>query len=58
MAGSGDYVVEAVGADSFAERLAAEAREHRAPLSPLQLDDQPHPADHRGGHGAARGRCS
>ena len=26
LAGSGDYLVEAVGADSFAERLAAEAR--------------------------------
>ncbi len=37
-AGSGAYVVEAVGADSFAERLAAEARGTRTQLSPLQID--------------------
>ena len=37
-AGSADYVVEAIGADSYAERLAAEARGTSAPLSPLQLD--------------------
>ena len=37
-AGSGDYEVERVGAESFAERLAAEARGTRAQLSPLQLD--------------------
>ena len=30
LAGSGDYLVEAVGADSFAERLAVEARAGRA----------------------------
>ena len=38
VAGSGDYRVEAVGAESFAERLAAEARGTRGALSPLQLD--------------------
>jgi magnesium-transporting ATPase (P-type) len=38
VAGSGDYEVEAVGPDSFAERLAAEARGTRAQLSPLQVD--------------------
>ena len=38
LAGSGDYVVEAVGAESFAERLAAEARQTGSPLSPLQQD--------------------
>ncbi len=38
VAGSGDYVVEAVGADSFAERLAAEARATAVLLSPLQQD--------------------
>ena len=38
VAGSGDYVVEAVGAESFAERLAAEARQTGSPLSPLQTD--------------------
>jgi cation-transporting P-type ATPase E len=38
LAGSGDYVVEAVGAESFAERLAAEARQAGSPLSPLQTD--------------------
>ncbi len=38
LAGSGDYVVEAVGAESFAERLAAEARQAGSPLSPLQQD--------------------
>lgn len=36
--GSGDYLVERIGADSFAERIAAEARGTRAQLSPLQLD--------------------
>lgn len=36
--GSGEYRVERVGADSYAERLAAEARGARAPLSPLQQD--------------------
>ena len=38
VAGGGDYEVEAVGADSFAERLAVEARGGRPPLSPLQAD--------------------
>jgi magnesium-transporting ATPase (P-type) len=38
VAGSGTLVVEAVGADSFAERLGAEARGTRSQLSPLQLD--------------------
>lgn len=38
VAGSGVLVVQAVGPDSFAERLAAEARGTRSPLSPLQLD--------------------
>ena len=38
VAGSGAYRVTAVGADSFAERLAAEAKGTRATLSPLQLD--------------------
>jgi P-type E1-E2 ATPase len=38
LAGAGEYLVEAVGADSFAERLAVEARGTRAALSPLQLD--------------------
>ena len=38
VAGSGDYAVEAVGADSFAERLAVEARAAGSPLSPLQAD--------------------
>jgi P-type E1-E2 ATPase len=37
-AGSGDFEVERVGADSFAERIAAEARGVRAVLSPLQQD--------------------
>ncbi|MBJ7454807.1 MAG: HAD-IC family P-type ATPase [Thermoleophilia bacterium] len=38
LSGSGDYRVEAVGAESFAERLAAEARGAGSPLSPLQHD--------------------
>ncbi len=38
VAGSGEMVVEAVGAESFAERLAAEARGTRGRLSPLQID--------------------
>ena len=38
VAGSGELVVEAVGAESFAERLAAEARGTRSQLSPLQID--------------------
>jgi P-type E1-E2 ATPase len=37
-AGSGDYEVEGVGADSYAERMALEARGTRAVLSPLQQD--------------------
>ena len=37
-AGSGDYEVERVGADSFAERIAHEARGTRTVLSPLQQD--------------------
>jgi len=37
-AGSGDYEVERVGADSFAEQIATEARGARTELSPLQLD--------------------
>jgi len=36
--GSGDILVEAVGADSYAETLAAEARGTRGQLSPLQID--------------------
>ena len=38
LAGAGNYVVEAVGSDSFAERLAAEAPGTAAQLSPLQRD--------------------
>ena len=38
VAGSGDYAVDAVGPDSFAERLAREARGSSAELSPLQQD--------------------
>ena len=38
LAGSGDYVAQAVGAESFAERLAVEARQAGSPLSPLQQD--------------------
>lgn len=38
VAGSGEYVAEAVGEDSFAERLAAEARSTTTRLSPLQED--------------------
>lgn len=38
VAGSGAYRVSAVGADSFAERLAAEAKGTRTVLSPLQVD--------------------
>ncbi len=38
VAGSGAYRVTAVGADSFAERLAAEAKGTRTQPSPLQLD--------------------
>ena len=38
VAGAGEYLVDAVGAESFAERLAAEARGTRAVLSPLQAD--------------------
>ena len=38
VAGAGEYLVEAVGAESFAERLAAEARGAGSPLSPLQAD--------------------
>ncbi len=38
VAGSGEFAVEAVGAESFAERLAAEARGTRGQLSPLQHD--------------------
>lgn len=34
--GSGTYVAEAVGDDSYAHRIAGEAREFRHPLSPLQ----------------------
>jgi cation-transporting P-type ATPase E len=37
-AGSGDFEVERVGADSFAERIASEARGTRTVLSPLQQD--------------------
>ena len=35
--GRGSYVVEAVGADSYAERVAGEARAFRHPRSPLEL---------------------
>ena len=38
VAGAGAYRVTAVGSDSFAEKLAAEAKGTRAMLSPLQLD--------------------
>ncbi len=38
VAGSGAYEVTAIGADSFAERLAAEAKGTRTPPSPLQMD--------------------
>jgi cation-transporting P-type ATPase E len=34
--GAGSYLVEAVGADSYAERVAGEAREFRHPRSPLE----------------------
>ena len=34
--GSGDYAVTAVGRDSYAERIAGEAREFRHPRSPLE----------------------
>ncbi|MFN8121807.1 MAG: HAD-IC family P-type ATPase [Thermoleophilia bacterium] len=34
--GSGTYVAEAVGADSYAQRVAGEAREFRHAISPLQ----------------------
>jgi cation-transporting P-type ATPase E len=37
-AGAGDFEVERVGAESFAERLAHEARGTRARPSPLQID--------------------
>lgn len=35
--GSGSYLAEAVGDDSYAHRIAGEAREFRHPLSPLQV---------------------
>ena len=35
--GVGTYVVEAVGADSYAQKIAGEAREFRHPRSPLEL---------------------
>ena len=35
--GRGSYVVEAVGAESYAERIAGEARAFRHPRSPLEL---------------------
>jgi cation-transporting ATPase E/undecaprenyl-diphosphatase len=38
VAGSGEYLVEAVGEESYAERLAAEARGARTAPSPLQVD--------------------
>ena len=38
VAGSGEYLAAAIGSDSFAERLAAEARATTAQLSPLQED--------------------
>ena len=38
VAGAGAYLAEAVGSESFAERLATEARGTVAQLSPLQLD--------------------
>lgn len=38
VAGSGEFVVSAVGADSYAEQLAQEARGTRGQLSPLQID--------------------
>ena len=38
VAGTGDYLAEAVGSDSYAERLAAKARGTVGQLSPLQQD--------------------
>ena len=38
ISGSGHYEVEAVREDSYAEKLAGEAREFRHPPSPLQLE--------------------
>ena len=35
--GAGAYVAEAVGGDTYAERLVGEAREFRHPRSPLEL---------------------
>jgi cation-transporting P-type ATPase E len=35
--GAGDYVVSAAGSDSYAQKLAGEAREFRHPRSPLEL---------------------
>ena len=38
ISGSGHYEVDAVREDSYAEKLAGEAREFRSPPSPLQLE--------------------
>lgn len=38
IAGSGHYEVDAVRADSYAEKIAGQAREFRHPPSPLQLE--------------------
>ena len=38
LSGSGYYEVDAVREDSYAEKLAGEAREFRPPPSPLQLE--------------------
>jgi cation-transporting ATPase E len=35
--GAGDYVVSAAGSDSYAQKLAGEAREFRHPRSPLEV---------------------
>ena len=38
VAGSGEFIVSAAGTESYAERLAEEARGTRSQLSPLQID--------------------
>ena len=48
----------AVGADSYAERLAGEARAFRHPRSPLERALEPAAARARRRDGAARARCS
>ena len=53
--GSGAYVAEAVGPDTYAERLVGEAREFRHPRSPLEHAHGPADPDPRRLDGAARG---